>query len=149
MKRQYIIDTLRPDDVDRAVEVWEASARATHDFATEADLDFFRPVVRDVLAGGKLSVTCVRSDAGQVTGFLGVAAGNVEMLFIHPDVRGQGAGRALLTHAIEQLGARTLDCNEQNPQALGFYLHMGFEVVGRSEIDGFGKPYPLLHMRKS
>ena len=40
-----------------------------------------------------------------------------------------------------------LDVNEQNEQALGFYLHMGLEVVGRSERDDFGKPYPLLHMR--
>jgi hypothetical protein len=32
-------------------------------------------------------------------------------------------------------------------QALGFYLRLGFEVVGRSELDSNGKPYPLLHMR--
>ncbi len=28
----------------------------------------------------------------------------------------------------------------------GFYLHTGFEIVGRSERDGLGKPYPLLHL---
>jgi hypothetical protein len=32
--------------------------------------------------------------------------------------------------------------NEQNVQAVGFYLHMGFEIVARSELDGTGKPYP-------
>ena len=37
--------------------------------------------------------------------------------------------------------------NEQNEQAVGFYLHMGFKVSGRSPVDDFGKPYPLLHMR--
>ncbi len=37
--------------------------------------------------------------------------------------------------------------NEQNEQAVGFYLKMGSEVEGRSEHDGFGKPYPLLHLR--
>jgi putative acetyltransferase len=37
--------------------------------------------------------------------------------------------------------------NEQNDQALVYYLRMGFEVVGRSELDGTDKPYPLLHMR--
>jgi hypothetical protein len=26
-------------------------------------------------------------------------------------------------------------------------LRMGFEVVGRSELDGMGKAYPLLHLR--
>ncbi|MNN83835.1 putative N-acetyltransferase YjaB [compost metagenome] len=49
--------------------------------------------------------------------------------------------------AIDELHAEQLDVNEQNAQALGFYLHQGFEVVGRSETDGMGQPYPLLHMR--
>ena len=42
---------------------------------------------------------------------------------------------------------RTPAVNEQNPQAIGFYLRMGFEMVGRSAVDSLGKPYPLLHMR--
>ena len=45
--------------------------------------------------------------------------------------------------------ADELDVNEQNLQALGFYLKQGFEVIGRSEVDGMGQPYPLLHMRLS
>ena len=39
-----------------------------------------------------------------------------------------------------------VDVNEQNPQALGFYQHYGFEVIDRSPLDGSGKPYPILHM---
>ena len=34
----------------------------------------------------------------------------------------------------------------RNEQALGFYLKYGFSVVSRSERDGTGKPYPILHM---
>jgi putative acetyltransferase len=82
-----------------------------------------------------------------VAGFVGVAYGKIEMLFIDPLWRGQGIGRSLLLYAVNTLKATDLDCNEQNEQALGFYLHLGFEVVGRSETDGMGKPYPLLHMR--
>jgi putative acetyltransferase len=37
--------------------------------------------------------------------------------------------------------------NEQNPQGVAFYRHMGFGQVGRSELDGQGNPFPLLHMR--
>jgi ribosomal protein S18 acetylase RimI-like enzyme len=55
----------------------------------------------------------------------------------------------LLDHAVSVFGATSLDVNEQNLQAVGFYRHMGFEIVGRSELDGAGKPYPLLHMRRS
>lgn len=36
--------------------------------------------------------------------------------------------------------------NEQNPQAVGFYLHYGFVQTGRSPLDGEGRPFPLLHM---
>ena len=44
-------------------------------------------------------------------------------------------------------GVRTLDVNEQNPLAAGFYERAGFVVVGRSPVDGAGRPFPLLHMR--
>jgi putative acetyltransferase len=36
--------------------------------------------------------------------------------------------------------------NEQNPEAVGFYLHYGFAQTGRSPLDGEGRPFPLLHM---
>ena len=88
----------------------------------------------------------LRDDGGRLVGFVGVAEGKVEMLFLDPPARGQGGGKLLLDHAISSFGATSLDVNEQNPQAVGFYLHQVFRVVGRSELDGMGKPYPLLHM---
>jgi putative acetyltransferase len=139
------IFSVRPEDVERTVEVWEASVRATHHFVSEADINIFRPLVREEV--GRVPVECVRDDQGMVVGFMIVAEGKVEALFIHPDWRGQGIGRRLFQHAIDDLGATEVDVNEQNEQALGFYLRMGFEVVGRSDEDGNGKPYPLLHMR--
>ncbi|MGZ3679223.1 MAG: acetyltransferase [Ktedonobacterales bacterium] len=140
------VSAVGPDDFARVVEVWEASVRATHAFVSEADIAVFRPLVRDELPTVP-HLLCVRARAGQVAGFIGVEDGKVEMLFVHPAWRGQGIGRRLLSYAVATLGARTLDVNEQNSQAIGFYLRMGFEVVGRSAVDGMGKPYPLLHMR--
>ena len=134
------------EDFPRVVEVWEASLRATHHFVSEADIEFFRPLVRDGLPQ-MTHLVCVRDNDGQVAGFIAVAHSKVEMLFIHPAWRGQGAGRRLLHYAVTTFGAATLDVNAQNEQAVGFYRRMGFEVVGRSERDGTGKPYPLLHLR--
>jgi putative acetyltransferase len=140
------IGPVHPEDYARLIETWEASVRATHTFVTEADIQFFRPIIWEVLP--KIpDLACVRDETGRLTGFVAVSAGKVEMLFIHPQYRGQGAGKRLLNYAVHALGATTLDVNEQNGQAVGFYLHMGFEVFGRSELDDFGKPYPLLHMR--
>ncbi|MGZ3601805.1 MAG: acetyltransferase [Ktedonobacterales bacterium] len=134
------------DDFARVVEVWEASVRATHEFVTEADVEVIRPLVRDGLPLVP-HLLCVRDRAGQVAGFIGVENGNVEMLFVDPSWRGRGIGHRLLTYVVTTLGATDVDVNEQNPQAIGFYLRMGFEVVGRSAVDSIGKPYPLLHMR--
>jgi len=45
------------------------------------------------------------------------------------------------------IGIDELDVNEQNPNAVNFYSHMGFTVIKRSEIDSLGKPFPILTMR--
>jgi putative acetyltransferase len=146
IRLQEGVSAVGPDDFTRVVEMWEASVRATHEFVTEADIEVIRPLVRDGLPDVP-HLLCVRERAGQVAGFIGVENGKVEMLFVHPAWRGQGIGRRLLNYAVTTLGASELDVNEQNPQAIGFYLRMGFEVVGRSAVDSIGKPYPLLQMR--
>lgn len=145
MELRSEITPVRPDDYPRVVEVWEASVRATHHFLAPADVELFRPLIPGALAQ-VAELVCVRDAAGGVVGFLGVDGGKVEMLFIHPDLRGQGIGRRLLRHAVDVLGATRLDVNEQNEQAVGFYLKMGFAVESRSELDGMGKPFPLLHL---
>jgi len=146
MEIQPGVDLVMAQDYARVVEVWEASVRATHTFLREEDIDLFRPLVRQELPQVE-HLMGVRDENGQIAGFIGVMDQKVEMLFLHPDARGQGAGRRLIEYALLHFGANALDVNEQNPQAFGFYQHLGFEVVGRSELDGTGKPYPLLHMR--
>jgi putative acetyltransferase len=133
------------DDFGEIVEVWEASVRATHHFLSEEDILFFRPLIlSDYLAA--VDLYCLKDESGRIHGFLGVAGENVEMLFLDPRSRGRGLGKRLLAFALDKLGARKVDVNEQNPDAVGFYEHMGFRVTGRSPLDGAGKPFPLLHM---
>jgi putative acetyltransferase len=69
------------------------------------------------------------------------------MLFLQPGARGKGIGKMLLQHAIEMLGVTTVDVNEQNEQALGFYKHYGFKVKSRSEFDDTGRPFPIIHLK--
>lgn len=138
----------RPGDLPRLLEVWESSVRATHAFLTEADLQALIPLVREGLpAFGPIHV--LRDPEGAVCAFLGVEGPKVEMLFVHADHRSRGLGTRLLAFATEVLGATELDVNEQNPQAVGFYLHHGFHVAGRSPLDGQGRPFPLLHLRRA
>lgn len=78
---------------------------------------------------------------------MGIEGRKLEMLFISPEEMGKGIGRQLILWAMENYAVNEVDVNEQNPQARGFYEHMGFHVFERSETDGQGNPYPILHMR--
>jgi putative acetyltransferase len=146
MRLQEGIHPVNSEDFLRVVQVWEASVRATHLFLAETDIHFFKPLVYDALSH-VTELASVRDEKGQVVGFIGVVEDKVEMLFIHPQWRGQGIGRRLLEHAIKALGSTKVDVNEQNQQAVGFYQRMGFKVEGRSELDSSGRPLPLLHMQ--
>lgn len=129
------------------LKVWESSVRATHFFLLEEDIQALRPMLLEVYLPN-LDITVARDCSdGSIMGFSGVSEKRVEMLFVDAVQRGKGIGKLLLRHAIDKLGADELDVNEQNPQALTFYKKHGFETVGRSEVDGQGRPYPLLHMK--
>ena len=141
------ISGIEPSEYERAAELWEVSVRVTHDFVTEADLDVFRPLVRASF-GEIAQLAGLRTDDGLLIGFIGVEDGNVEMLFLDPAYRGHGGGSLLLEHAFAHFAATSVDVNEQNPQAIGFYEHHGFTQVSRSETDSTGKPYPILHLKR-
>lgn len=68
------------------------------------------------------------------------------MLFVDARQRGHGIGTALLSFVVAEHGVTAVDVNEQNVQAVEFYRRRGFTVVGRSELDDQGRPYPILHM---
>ena len=147
MQQQWVIHTPRLTDFAELTDVWEASVRATHDFLPDSYIQLLRGLVKDQYLDAVMLICCKDPVSKRITGFAGVAAGKVEMLFVHPDYRGQGIGKCLLMFAINELNAERLDVNEQNSQAIGFYLKQRFEVIGRCEKDGMGQPYPLLHLR--
>lgn len=79
---------------------------------------------------------------------MGLAGDDIAALFLEPARRGQGGGSRLVAHAQGlRAGHLTVDVNEQNPAARGFYEALGFIVVGRSPLDD-GRRFPLLHMRR-
>ena len=138
------IESAAQVDFPEIVDVWEQSVRTTHGFLTEKDIQYFKPLIlNEYLRAVELFV--FRKD-GKILGFLGLSSDMIEMLFLRPDVRGKGIGKKLIRFAIDEKGIRKVDVNEQNPQAIGFYRHMGFEVVSRSPLDPQGKPFPILSM---
>ena len=142
------ITDIKPEEFADLLSLWEASVRATHDFLSEEDIGFLRPLVRDQ-AFPNLTLKGVRDENGKILGFLGVAGNSVEALFVSPLAFGKGIGSKLMRYAETELGTTKVDVNEQNPKALGFYQRIGYEIVGRSPLDGQGKPFPILHLEKT
>lgn len=142
------IQVLHPADFEEVLAVWEAAVRATHDFLPASAIETFKPLILNEYLH-MVDLRGARSPSGALMGFLGAAEDSLEMLFLHPRYFGQGLGRALVQFAIEALGVAKVDVNEQNKGAVGFYLHLGFKVVGRSPLDAQGNPYPILHLKLS
>lgn len=143
---KHEIDTIGKPEYQEVVNVWESSVRATHHFLKEEDIEYFKPLILNTYLDA-VELRCVRNNDKKIVGFLGVAEQNLEMLFIDPSYRGKRIGKILLEYSIANLNVNKVDVNEQNEQAVGFYKHCGFEVIGRSELDASGKPYPILHMK--
>ena len=143
---EFKITPVSKDDYAEIVDVWEASVRATHDFLTEQDIEELRPLVLNQFLDA-VNLDCVKNSAGDIVGFIGILADRIEMLFVDPRYSGKSVGKFLTRYALEEVGATKVDVNEQNPQAIGFYEHLGFEVIGRSPLDGQGRPFPLLHLK--
>ena len=138
------IHSVNAEDYPELLAVWENSVRATHDFITEDDIAFFKPIIIEQ-AFPNVTLKCIKDENKTILGFVGVHECKIEMLFILNAARGKGIGKALLNFAVEQLAANKVDVNEQNPLAVGFYQHMGFKVASRSPLDDMGKPFPILH----
>jgi putative acetyltransferase len=134
-------------DREVLLDVWLRSVRATHAFVPEEDIQSMIPQVWDYLASSEPEFWVLCDDSGAVRGFMGISGSKMESLFLAPDFQRRGAGRRLVAHAHALHGELTVDVNEQNSAARGFYEACGFVVEGRSELDDQGRPYPLLHMR--
>lgn len=143
-----LVEIAREDRTDclvaDVVALWRASVEATHTFLTPPEIDAIEAYVPDAIRAVPLLEVAMAGD-GHPVGFAGIDGDMLEMLFVAPDLRGTGVGSLLLDRAFVQ-GARRVDVNEQNPQARGFYERKGFRVIGRSELDDQGAPYPILHM---
>lgn len=132
------------NDFSRLLAVWESAVKATHDFLDNEDFVYYQSRMMDYLRLVDLYV--YKDGDGEIIGFMGVSDTMIEMLFVDAASRGRGVGRELLNYATGNLNIYNLDVNEQNTQAVGFYLKMGFKISGRSPVDNEGKQYPLLHL---
>lgn len=134
-----------PIDSFRVMEIWRNSVDATHHFLAAADRRDIESEVAAFLPEAPLDLAV--DESGRAVAFMLLNGDHMEALFVDPDHRGRGVGRFLVREAIRRHPSLSTDVNEQNHQAVGFYEKLGFEPCGRSNVDGQGRPYPLIHLR--
>lgn len=137
-----------PSLLSQLTKVWELSVLATHSFLSLGEVESIKKYVPASIY--EVQHLIVATDENDVPiAFMGIENQRLEMLFINPINRGKELGRLLLEYGFENFSVNEVTVNEQNPQARGFYEHMGFKVYKRTHLDEQGNPYPLLYMRRS
>lgn len=129
---QMIAVSERPEHfIQSLVEVWEKSVRVTHLFLSDSEIENIKDYVPQALRG--IESLVIAEDGNYIpVAFMGIEEGSLEMLFITPKERGKDLGKQLIQYGIEKYSVKSLAVNEQNPQAKGFYEHMGFQVYKRT-----------------
>lgn len=135
----------RAADGARLLDIWRRAIDATHDFLKAADRAAIDAEVSTFLPNAAAWLATDPDD--RAIGFMAIEGAHMEALFIDPDWHGQGIGRRLVEHALSLHPILTTDVNGQNAQAITFYERMNFARTGRSDTDGQGRPYPLIHLR--
>lgn len=100
------------------------------------------------------NATFIALDENEIIGFCMIADEleyfEIDHCWVNPEHMGKGAGRKLLTHALQQaeyLGKtfRVLS----DPNAQGFYQKFGFELIKEIESKPKGRHLPLMEMVNS
>ncbi len=82
---------------------------------------------------------------GEIAGFVAVVVGELDGLFVEPELWRRGVGRALIESATHEARKRGLSLTViANPAARGFYEKCGFRLEGEAETR-FG---PALRMSR-
>ncbi|EAC8098069.1 GNAT family N-acetyltransferase [Listeria monocytogenes] len=136
----------KKQDYQMVLAIWEKSVIATHDFLAAEDLQFYKEKIPGFLDQVELLLWF---SGEEIVGFSGTSEQELDMLFIDPVFTGQGFGSQILAWLMEEKQINQVDVNEQNENAKRFYLKHGFVISSRSEVDGFGKAYPILHLERA
>ncbi|EKZ4917546.1 GNAT family N-acetyltransferase [Listeria monocytogenes] len=131
-------------DYQMILAIWEKSVIATHAFLAAEDRQFYKEQIPLFLDNVELFLWFAGEE---IVGFSGTSERELDMLFLDPIATGNGYGSQILIWLIENKRINLVDVNEQNENATRFYLKHGFVVSSRSDLDGFGKPYPILHLQ--
>ena len=125
-----IVRRMRDDELEAVVAVWHASRRRAHwhipahrAFTIDDDRGF---MVEKMLPRNELWVA-ERDE--RIAGFMAVAPGWVNQLYVAVEAQRTGVGSALIEHAKSLMDDIRLHTFQANAPARAFYARHGFEEV--------------------
>lgn len=90
-----------PELMEQLLIIWENSVKETHLFLSEAEIADIRKCVPQALAGVPHLIVA-KDDANEPVAFMGIDNRRLEMLFVSPQMRGQGVGKKLVLYGIKE-----------------------------------------------
>ena len=133
----------RPDEHEELEELQRRASLELPEYRDQLILDpdaIYLP--EGQIANGQVIVAQLH---GEIAGFAAVVGGELDGLFVEPDLWGQGIGRTIVDAATHQARRKGLSLSVvASPRARRFYEHCGFTVEGEEQTR-FG---PAIRMTK-
>jgi len=115
-----------PGQADHATDAWNLKERI------RADEGVLRQRRGFFVDAYRRSTTHLLVESDEIVAFASVRRdGYILFLAVHPDHRGRGHAERLIADVAEDHRSVTCHARTTNTRALGFYEHLGFEVIRR------------------
>lgn len=129
---EFVVRDYRDEDCEAAIALWRRAwdvALPEIDFS--ARLDWWRERwVRELVPNNRI---CVAEDKGRLAGFIVIdpGSGYLDQIVVAPEDWGTSVAKRLMDEAKRISPARiSLEVNQGNARAIGFYERAGFEYTG-------------------
>ncbi len=126
-----------PADLAPVLLAWEEASKIAHPFLTPEFIAQERTNIADIYMPN--AETWVADCDGRVVAFIALVGNEVGGLFAHPEVHGQGVGRALMDKAKALRDDLEVEVFEANPIGRAFYAKAGFEPLSKAVHEETGQ----------
>ena len=132
-----IIRSIEPREYDQTAFIYFAGWSDNNRFLHPRDgFEAFRTYFANVVV--KESTVLVALEDGIIARFIGFAGNTIEHLYVHPLHYRRGIGSRLLDHVKTTVGGPLkVSCFIRNVNAVAFYRHHGFVIVGTKLVEWY------------
>lgn len=112
-------------DLDALMDIWLDANISAHSFVSEKYWRNNFALVKSMLPAAELYVY---EENGGILGFVGLADGYIDGIFVRGEARSKGVGKRLLDHVKGFNDELSLNVYRKNNRAVNFYLREDFKI---------------------